>query len=427
MKFKIYTLGCKVNAYESEMMKEKLLANDYTYDEEKPDIVIVNTCSVTNAADHKSLKMVRHFKRENPKAILVVCGCSSQNDEKSYQELGVDILLGNQEKSQIVSLLEEFLQTKKPYIFISKERKLPFEDMQIAKFKTHTRAFVKIEDGCDNFCSYCVIPIVRGSIRHKDFKTVLQEVDTLVKNGHQEIVFTGIHTGSYFSDGHDLTDLIHEVSKISGLKRIRISSIEATELNDKFLRELANNPKICDHLHIPLQSGTDPILEKMNRKYTIEEYKKIIKKIRQIRPNISIATDVIVGFPYETEELFKKTLETIKEIAFSKVHVFPYSKRNHTKASIMPHQVEEKEKHERSRRLVSLSNELEDAYAKKFLGQNLEVLIEKSGEESMGTTSNYLKVKIHQNIPNNTCLLVHLDKVENGILLGSVTNYILEK
>ena len=427
MKFKIYTLGCKVNAYESEMMKEKLLANDYTYDEEKPDIVIVNTCSVTNAADHKSLKMVRHFKRENPKAILVVCGCSSQNDEKSYQELGVDILLGNQEKSQIVSLLEEFLQTKKPYIFISKERKLPFEDMQIAKFKTHTRAFVKIEDGCDNFCSYCVIPIVRGSIRHKDFKTVLQEVDTLVKNGHQEIVFTGIHTGSYFSDGHDLTDLIHEVSKISGLKRIRISSIEATELNDKFLRELANNPKICDHLHIPLQSGTDPILEKMNRKYTIEEYKKIIKKIRQIRPNISITTDVIVGFPYETEELFKETLETIKEIAFSKVHVFPYSKRNHTKASIMPHQVEEKEKHERSRRLVSLSNELEDAYAKKFLGQNLEVLIEKSGEESMGTTSNYLKVKIHQNIPNNTCLLVHLDKVENGILLGSVTNYILEK
>ena len=427
MKFKIYTLGCKVNAYESEMMKEKLLANDYTYDEEKPDIVIVNTCSVTNAADHKSLKMVRHFKRENPKAILVVCGCSSQNDEKSYQELGVDILLGNQEKSQIVSLLEEFLQTKKPYIFISKERKLPFEDMQIAKFKTHTRAFVKIEDGCDNFCSYCVIPIVRGSIRHKDFKTVLQEVDTLVKNGHQEIVFTGIHTGSYFSDGHDLTDLIHEVSKISGLKRIRISSIEATELNGKFLSELANNPKICDHLHIPLQSGTDPILEKMNRKYTIEEYKKIIKKIRQIRPNISITTDVIVGFPYETEELFKETLETIKEIAFSKVHVFPYSKRNHTKASIMPHQVEEKEKHERSRRLVSLSNELEDAYAKKFLGQNLEVLIEKSGEESMGTTSNYLKVKIHQNIPNNTCLLVHLDKVENGILLGSVTNYILEK
>ena len=427
MKFKIYTLGCKVNAYESEMMKEKLLANDYTYDEEKPDIVIVNTCSVTNAADHKSLKMVRHFKRENPKAILVVCGCSSQNDEKSYQELGVDILLGNQEKSQIVSLLEEFLQTKKPYIFISKERKLPFEDMQIAKFKTHTRAFVKIEDGCDNFCSYCVIPIVRGSIRHKDFKTVLQEVDTLVKNGHQEIVFTGIHTGSYFSDGHDLTDLIHEVSKISGLKRIRISSIEATELNGKFLRDLANNPKICDHLHIPLQSGTDPILEKMNRKYTIEEYKKIIKKIRQIRPNISITTDVIVGFPYETEELFKETLETIKEIAFSKVHVFPYSKRNHTKASIMPHQVEEKEKHERSRRLVSLSNELEDAYAKKFLGQNLEVLIEKSGEESMGTTSNYLKVKIHQNIPNNTCLLVHLDKVENGILLGSVTNYILEK
>ena len=418
MKFLIYTLGCKVNAYESEMMKEKLLAHGYVYDEEKPDVVIINTCSVTNMADKKSEKMVRHFKREFPQAIFVVTGCSSQNDFKAYEAIGVHILLGNQKKSEIVSLLEEFMRTKKPYVYVSKKRALPFEDMQIKKFQTHTRAFVKIEDGCDNFCSYCVIPLVRGSIRHKDFETVLKEVETLVLNGHQEIVFTGIHTGSYNSNGHDLTDLIHEVSKIGGLKRIRISSIEETELTAKFLEELKNNPKICNHLHIPLQAGADEILLKMNRKYRVEEFKEKINKIREIRPDIAISTDVIVGFPSESEELFLKTIKTVKEISFSKVHVFPYSPRQNTKASLMKEQVLDKIKHERSKKLVNVSKELEKAYANNFLGQVMEILIEKSGDESIGTSSNYLKVKVKEKIPNNTFILVKITEIKDNFLVG---------
>ena len=418
MKFLIYTLGCKVNAYESEMMKEKLLAHGYVYDEEKPDVVIINTCSVTNMADKKSEKMVRHFKREFPQAIFVVTGCSSQNDFKAYEAIGVHILLGNQKKSEIVSLLEEFMRTKKPYVYVSKKRALPFEDMQIKKFQTHTRAFVKIEDGCDNFCSYCVIPLVRGSIRHKDFETVLKEVETLVLNGHQEIVFTGIHTGSYNSNGHDLTDLIHEVSKIGGLKRIRISSIEETELTAKFLEELKNNPKICNHLHIPLQAGADEILLKMNRKYRVEEFKEKINKIREIRPDIAISTDVIVGFPSESEELFLKTIKTVKEISFSKVHVFPYSPRQNTKASLMKGQVLDKIKHERSKKLVNVSKELEKAYANNFLGQVMEILIEKSGDESIGTSSNYLKVKVKEKIPNNTFILVKITEIKDNFLVG---------
>ena len=419
MKFQIYTLGCKVNAYESEMMKEKMLANGYVYDEEKPDILILNTCSVTNTADRKSLKMLRHFKRENPQCILVVCGCSSQNHSESYQKEGVDILLGNQQKSEIVSLIQNFLETKEKYCYVNKNRKLCFENMAISKFTTHTRAFVKIEDGCDNFCSYCIIPYVRGGIRPKDFRLVLKEVETLVNNGHKEIVFTGIHTGSYESKGHDLTDLIHEVSKFPDLKRIRISSIEATELNEKFLKELASNLKICDHLHIPLQAGSDLILQKMNRKYTINEYQEILRKIREIRPDISITTDVIVGFPGETEVLFEETLETVKKINFSKIHVFPYSIREGTAASKMPMQVQESVKHERSKKIVSLSSNLESAYAKKFINQTLEVLIEKSAEkESIGTTSNYLKVKVASYFPNNSLVKVKIVAYENGCLYG---------
>ena len=420
MKFKIITLGCKVNAYESEMMKEKLLKAGYTYDEEAPEIILLNTCSVTNVADQKSKKMARHYRRENPDAILVICGCSSENNKNAYEEVQPQILLGNSKKSEIVNLLETYFKTHEKYQFFAGTRKLSFEDMQIEKFTTHTRAFVKIEDGCDNFCSYCVIPYVRGSIRHKDFDTVLKEVETLVFHGHQEIVFTGIHTGSYqSSNGKDLTDLIHEVSKFEGLKRIRISSIEITELKEKFLKELKENPKICDHLHIPLQAGSDDILKKMSRKYTVNEYKKIIEQIRLVRPNISITTDIIVGFPGETEELFLETLKTASSLEFSKIHVFPYSVREKTAASLMPNHVSSEEKHRRSKELTALSKKLEKEYAEKFLGQELEVLIEKSGEESIGTTSNYLKVKISENLPNNTLVSVKILSYDGFCLHGT--------
>lgn len=418
MRFYIYTLGCKVNAYETEVMKEKLLANQYVYDEENPDIVIINTCSVTNIADQKSRKMVRQFKKKHPNAILVVVGCSSLHKQKEYQAMGIDILLGNQKKSEIVKLLNDYFQSHQPYVSFSNTRQLPFEDMQIDKFTTHTRAYVKVQDGCDNFCSYCVIPYVRGSIRSKDFQKTIQEVQTLVLNGHQEIVLTGIHTGSYgYKTNHDLTDLIHEISKIEGLKRIRISSIEVTELNDKFLSELAHNSKVCNHMHIPLQAGSDEILKRMNRKYTIEEFGAKLKQIREIRPDIAITTDIIVGFPGETEELFLKTITTAKEFQFSKIHVFPYSLREGTKAAIMDGQVPKEEKHERSKRLTELSKDLERDYAMKFLGKKVDVLIEQNNE---GLTSNYLRVKADQPVSNNTLVTLQIADVQNDICIGKL-------
>ncbi len=423
MNFYIYTLGCKVNAYESELMKELLLKDGFVYDENDPQIIIVNTCSVTNVADNKSLKMVRHFHKNYPNALLVVCGCSAQNKGSEYQKLGIDILIGNQQKSQIVSLIKKYLENKETYFYINNNRQLPFENMQINRFATHTRAYVKIEDGCDNFCSYCVIPYVRGACRSKDFSLALEEIKTLVSNNHQEIVLTGIHTGSYHSkEGKDLSDLLHEMGKIEGLKRIRISSIEVTELNDKFLKELKNNLKICNHLHIPLQAGSDEILKKMNRKYNLDEFKQKIAQIRAIRPDIAITTDIIVGHPYETDELFEQTLLTSQELKFAKIHVFPYSPRQKTVAATMPMQVSEEQKKSRSKRLIGLSNTLESEYYHQFLNQKLDVLIETVKDNvSYGKTDNYLKVKIFEKLKPNTFVNITITNYDDGYLIGVVT------
>ncbi|MBR1679808.1 MAG: tRNA (N(6)-L-threonylcarbamoyladenosine(37)-C(2))-methylthiotransferase MtaB [Bacilli bacterium] len=420
MKFYIYTLGCKVNTYESEMMREKLIAHGYFEQEENPDIVIVNTCSVTNVADQKSRKMVRHFKSLFPSSVLVVCGCSSLNKTSDYEEMEPDILLGNTRKSDIVDLIEQYMKTNQRYENVEKSRDLTFEDMNVKKFSTHTRAYMKIQDGCDNFCSYCVIPFVRGKRRNKNFDECYLEAEELVKNGHQEIVLTGIHTGSYEDQGHDLTDVIHEISKLDGLKRIRISSIEVTELTDKFLNELKNNPKICPHLHIPLQAGSDKILSLMNRKYDLNDFEEKLKQIRLILPDISISTDIIVGFPCETEEDMQETLLNAKKFAFSKVHVFPYSKREGTKASRMENQVIASEKKRRSKELVRLSNQLEREYALKFDGKVMSVLIENNDRFCVGSTSNYLKVFVEGSYPPNTLLDVKLHVLEDGRILGKV-------
>ena len=422
MTFHIETLGCKVNIYESEMIRQKLLKANFQEIDDVADVNIINTCSVTNMADSKSRKLVRRYKRNNPNSILIVCGCSSQNKTEEYQQMDIDILLGNNKKSDIVSLINEFKANQKKYEFITTDRELNFEDMQLEEYKNHTRAFVKIQDGCDNFCTYCIIPHVRGSIRSKKLETAIEEINTLVKNGHQEIVLTGIHTGSYGTHlGYDLTDLIHEVSKLKNLKRIRISSIEITELNDKFLNELKNNHKICNHLHIPLQTGTDEILKRMNRKYDLNYYYHKIKTIRKIRPNINITTDVIVGFPYETEELFKQTLEFIKIINFSKIHAFPYSKRTGTPAANMPNQVNEIEKKQRNQLLTELSNQLEIEYAKKHLDQELEVLIEEvNNEYSIGHTDNFIKIKVNQVLEKNKFYRIKPIEISKEILISEI-------
>jgi threonylcarbamoyladenosine tRNA methylthiotransferase MtaB len=400
MKFNIVTFGCKVNQYESNMMKEKMLSSNFFYEENMRDanIIIVNTCSVTNVADKKCLKMIRRIKREYPNALLVVAGCSSQNNQNVYEALDIDILLGNKDKSKIAELIKEYLDTEKKYVKFYNERDLDFEDMLINDYN-HVRAFVKIEDGCDNFCSYCIIPFVRGSVRSKDFDTVIKEAKLLTEHGHKEIVLTGIHTGHYMSNNHDLTDLINELSKIDDLLRIRISSIEITELNDKFLEMLKINKKVCNHLHIPLQAGSDEILKRMNRKYDLAYYEEKINKIRGIRPDISITTDIIVGFPYETDELFSETLEFSKKMNFSKIHVFPYSIRVGTAAASMPNQVDEVTKKVRVKKLMALSEKQEKEYYEKFKGKELDILVEECDNNvSIGHTSNYLMVTLNENL-----------------------------
>lgn len=407
MKFKIITLGCKVNAYESEVIKEKLLSNNFEENNNTPDVVILNTCSVTNTADSKSLKTLRRIKRENPKAIFVVCGCSVQNNKESFQNIGADIIIGNKEKSKIVDLIKDYIKNNKEYENVGDMQNTDFEDMQIDSFN-HVRAYIKIQDGCNNYCSYCIIPYLRGNLRCKDFDTTLKEAKTLVKNNHKEIVLTGIHTGSYNSNGKDLCDLITSLSEIKNLERIRLSSIEITEINnEKFYKILKNNKVLCDHLHIPLQAGSDNVLKRMNRKYDLNYYESVINKIRAIRPNISISTDCIVGHPYETEQDFLNTLEFCEKIKFSKIHVFPYSKREGTAASKMPEQILETTKKARASKLIELSKKLEKDYARKFIKKSLEILVEeKEGDYVIGHTSNMLKIKQKSNASVNDLVKV---------------------
>lgn len=400
MKFNIVTFGCKVNQYESNMMKERMLSSNFFYVENisEANIIVVNTCSVTNVADKKCLKMIRRIKREYPNSILVVAGCSSQNKQEIYENLDIDILIGNKDKSKIDILLKEYIKTHKRYVKFYNDRKLDFEDMLISDYN-HVRAFIKIEDGCDNFCSYCIIPYVRGSVRSKNFETVIKEAKLLTQKGHKEIVLTGIHTGHYMDNDYDLTDLINELSKIEDLLRIRISSIEITELNDKFLNMLSTNKKVCDHLHIPLQAGSDEILKKMNRKYDLKYYEEKIKKIRMIRPDISITTDIIVGFPYETDKLFNETLEFSRKMNFSKIHVFPYSIRLGTSAANMPNQVDESIKKERVKKLMDLSETMEKEYYNKFVGKELDILVEECDNNvSIGHSSNYLMIRLNEKL-----------------------------
>jgi len=421
MKFSMITLGCKVNTYESEIIKENLSKENFIYEEkqELSDMIIINTCSVTNMADNKSKKMVRHAKRLGK--IVVVCGCSAENKQEEYQNMGIDILIGNKDKSKIHELLKNYLETKNQYTKFYEEKELPFEDMSVEKFSSHTRAFIKIQDGCNNFCSYCIIPYVRKNIRCKNFQKTIEEIKTLVKNGHKEIVLTGIHTGSYQDENHDFADLLHEMGELEGLERIRISSIEITELYDKVLEEIKNNQKIVNHFHIPLQAGSNEILKRMNRKYNLDYFTKKIEQIRTIKPDVSITTDVIVGHPYETEELFLETIETCKKLKFSKIHVFPYSKREGTASSRMPQQVEEVEKKRRSRLLNEISKELESEYYKKHIGESVEVLIEEVSEsESIGFTSNYLRVKIKGICKKNKMYLVEVTEYDKNVLIGTI-------
>lgn len=398
MKFQIYTLGCKVNMYETNVMRDALLNKGYfeVKDDEQADIVIVNTCTVTNTADSKSMKVIRQAIRKNEKAIIIVCGCLAQNKKDEVSKInGVDIVIGNINKSKIVDYIEKYLVEQKQKIDVQNIMDTSFEHMMLNNFNK-TRAFVKIQDGCNNFCSYCIIPYTRGNVRSKNKESVLKEIETLINAGHKEIVLTGIHTGNYGAEFKDykFANLLKDIIKIEGLERLRISSIEITEITDDVMEVIKNNKILVDHMHIPLQSGSDTVLKRMNRKYDKKYFIDKIKKLREIRPEISITTDVIVGFPGETEDEFNETIKTIRKVKFSKLHIFPYSKREGTKAADMNNQIDEKLKKKRVKILLQLSKELEYNYMTKFLNKECEFIPEVAKEEYIiGHTGNYLNIK----------------------------------
>lgn len=422
MKFYIYTLGCKVNTYESNVMKDKLINAGYissSFDD--ADIYIINTCTVTNTSDIKSLKIVRKVKREHPTSIVVVTGCMSQVNYDLLKDLDISVIIGNSGKSKIVQYIEQYKKSKKNIIDIKDITKEKFEDMCLNNFDK-TRAYVKIEDGCENYCSYCIIPYARGKVRSKNPKVVIDEIIKLITCGHREIVLTGIHTGHYGSDlnNYNFSKLLIEIEKIKGLERLRISSIEITELTDEFLDVLSNSKILVDHMHIPLQSGSNEILKLMNRKYDKQYFIDKIEKIRKIRPNISITTDAIVGFPGETEELFNETIDTINKIKFAKIHVFPFSLRKGTASEELPNHINDNIKKSRVKQLLELSKNLEIEYFNKFVNQDVDFLPEiyKDGY-IIGHTGNYLLIKTKGSIKElNTIKKVKIEKVEYPYCIG---------
>ena len=390
MRYKICTLGCKVNEYESEVMASLLNNHGFVLDD-NPDVVIVNTCTVTNNADSKSRKMIRKVRKKYRDAILVVCGCMVQN-KKENLDIDADIIIGNVNKTEIVNYIKDY--RKKKIFDVKDVFESDFENMSLSDFD-RTRAYIKIEDGCDNYCAFCVIPFVRGHVRCKGKDDVLKEAFDMVKSGHKEIVLTGIHTGNYHDGNYSFADLLSDMVKIPGLKRLRISSVEITELNDKVLNVIEGSGVLVDHMHIPLQSGCDEILKKMNRKYDVKYFIDKIQKIRSIRPNISVMTDVIVGFPGETDDNFEETLETIRKIGFSKVHVFPYSDRDGTVASKMKDKVDGNTKKKRVKRLLELSKELEIKYMEEQLNKEFELIPEMYKDGYLtGHTGNYLFIRV---------------------------------
>ncbi len=422
MKFYIYTLGCKVNSYESTVMRENLLRNNFIEGNElDSDIYIINTCTVTNTSDNKSLKTIRHVLNNRKNSIVVAVGCMSQVNSKLLDDLDVSIVLGNSGKSRIVEYINEFIKNKKKIVDIKDIMNEKFEDMCLENFNK-TRALVKIEDGCENYCSYCIIPYSRGKVRSKDKDVVLKEISDLVEQGHKEIVLTGIHTGHYGSDlnNYNFSKLLKDIENIKGLERLRISSIEITELDDEFMDTLRSSKIIVDHMHIPLQSGSDTILKSMNRKYDTKYFIDKINKIRSIRPDISITTDVIVGFPGETDEFFNETIETIKKISFSKIHVFPFSLRKGTEAENIPNHIDDVTKKKRVKELIELSKELEIEYFNKFKGKKVYFLPEIYKEGYViGHTGNYLLVKCKGTIKDlNTLKKVKIKDIEYPYCIG---------
>lgn len=397
----IYTLGCKVNQYETEAMTELFLKAGYSIvnHEEFADIYVINTCTVTNLSDKKSRQFIRRSKNKNSEAIIAVVGCYSQvaPDEISAIE-EVDIILGTDNRNKIVELCEEFKSERKKVNLVSDIMKVrEFEDLEIEDVEGKTRAFLKVQDGCNQYCSYCIIPYARGSIRSRKIESIVEEVSRLSDAGFKEVVLTGIHIASYGKDLGDerLIDLIEKIHEVDGIERIRLGSLEPTLVTDEFMTRLSRLNKVCNHFHLSLQSGSDTVLKRMNRRYTTDEYRKIVEIIRHYMNDVAFTTDIIVGFPEETEDEFRETYDFVEEIGFSKVHVFQYSPRKGTPAAELK-QLNGTIKHDRSKRLIELSEKLSKEFNEKFIGKTLDVLFEEESKYKAhhieGYTTNYIRV-----------------------------------
>lgn len=426
----LHNLGCKVNAYETEVMQHLLEEAGYEIVPftQKADVYVINTCSVTNMADRKSRQMLHKAKKNNPDSIVVATGCYVQTSEKEVlNDLSVDIVIGNDRKHDLVRLLEEYsLDSVNDTVDDINDGKHDFEELFIDQTKEHTRAFIKVQDGCNQFCSYCIIPYARGRVRSRRFENVIAEVERLAANGFKEVVLTGIHLSSYgvdFEEATGLLELIQAVNAVKGIERIRLGSLEPKIVTEHFASELSKLDKICPHFHLSLQSGCDATLKRMNRKYTTKEYERGCELLRKYFVHPAITTDVIVGFPGETEEEFEQTKAYLEHIHFYEMHIFKYSKRKGTRAAVMPDQIDEQIKAARSEKLIALGHDMSKEFRKFYIGKNEEALFEEKAvigdkEYFVGYTKEYVKVakKTDENLEN---------QIVSGRISGMLTDEIL--
>lgn len=418
----LHNLGCKVNAYETEAMQQ--LLEEAGYDivsfEDTADVYVINTCSVTNMADRKSRQMLHRAKKKNPNSIVVAAGCYVQTKEKEAAlDKSIDIIIGNNEKHRLVELIDTYVEqnmdTEIDVIDIN-DNKQCYEELNLEKTAEHTRAFIKVQDGCNQFCSYCIIPYARGRVRSRKIDNVIAEVERLAHNGFKEVVLTGIHLSSYGIDCEDsLLHLIQEVHKVDGIERIRLGSFEPRIVTEEFAKELSKLYKICPHFHLSLQSGCDETLVRMNRKYTCDEYEESCNNLRKYFEHPAITTDVIVGFPGETDEEFDVTQKYLEKIHFYEMHIFKYSKREGTRAAVMDNQIPEETKTVRSGKLIELGDRMSEEFRQFYVGKTIEVLLEEENQIDgkkyfTGYTKEYLKVAVESN-----------DDLENKLVSGKVT------
>ena len=426
--FNIITLGCKVNQYESEAVEELFINEGFEKSDKNADVYVINTCTVTNMSDRKSRQMISKARKDNPDAVIAVMGCYSQVKPEEVAKIeGVDIILGSRNKEEVVNICKDTLHNKGVIDkTISTSESQSIEELQISNQESMTRAYMKIQDGCNMYCSYCLIPYARGNIASRDLESIIDEAKRLASNNYKEIILTGIHVASYGKDIDNdisLIDVIEAVSKVSGIERIRLSSMEPRHITDEFLERMKNTKKACDHFHLSLQSGSDDILKAMNRKYDTTIYKQKVDLIRKYFPNAGITTDIIVGFPGESEDNHKQTLEFVKDIKFSKTHLFKYSKRDGTRAAAFKNQVDGNTKKKRLKELEEIENINRENFLKNQIGNKLSVLFEaKSDIEGYksGYSTNYLRVNVKGDIADNEIKDCLITEIRDSELIGEI-------